>query len=148
MNPKWIIPTSYRFLSLGFGKDRRSKEHEMALYECLKAMHHDLYFDVFMDEDYKTKVKSVNPSSIDDMLKEIKPLIDIDDNNDICQLERYSLDREINAAAVAKRIVTEAGRIFEEQKRIGKMCRKERSERTAEARQKPALVFDTPTPTN
>lgn len=118
-NPRGVIPTSYPYLIFGFNRYCRFKKQEIALYACQKAMHHDLYFEFFMDEYYKAAVKSVDPSSFDDMLEEIKPFVAGDENDDLFQLEKFSLAGEIDAAAVAKRIVTEAQRIYREQKKIG-----------------------------
>jgi hypothetical protein len=158
MNPKGIFPPFYRYLILGHLQNTRSKKLEMVLCECQMAMPQDLYIDVFMNnsrkmeditiEDFQ-KLKSVNPSSMHEMLQEIKPILDIGDNLMTCPpLERFSLDGEIDAAAVANRIVTEARRIYKEQKKIVNMCRKDCEERRAKARKKPALVFDTPKPSN
>jgi hypothetical protein len=151
MNPKGIFPPFYRYLILGHSQNNRSKKLEMVLCECQMAMPQDLYIDVFMNnyrnkeditiEDFQ-KLKSVNPVSIDDMLQNIKPILDISPNPRICPpLERFFLDGEIDAAAVAERIITEARRIYKEQKKIANMCRKDCEERRAKARNKPALVF-------
>jgi hypothetical protein len=147
-NPQGIIPTSYPYLIFGPWMDGRTKKLVMALHECKRAMDHDLYFERFNYDDYEAEMESIQPSSEFDMLEEIKPLIDRGDNDEVCLLERFSLDREMDAAAVAKRIITEARRIFREQKKIGRTLRKERAARTAKARKKPALVFDKPTPTD
>jgi hypothetical protein len=131
-NPQGNFQTSYHYLAFGFENSRQFKEQEMALYQYQRRMPYDIFSEEFVNKDYTAKLDSDNRkfsrSHFYDMLKIFKSDIDYNVNDGVCKLERFPLTREINAATVATIIVTEAHRIFREQKKIGKKMPKTEEE--------------------